>query len=50
MHDNIDVPFTDRSELLLFTILKIFSGILNVLVLLGFGVRFGCLVWFGFFV
>lgn len=45
MHDNVEVPFTDKPELLLFRILFVvfffFSHILNVLILLGFGVSFG---------
>lgn len=38
VHNNVEVPFTDKSELLLFRILKFFSGILNGLIFSGFGV------------
>lgn len=44
MHDNAEVPFTEKSELLLFT--SFFSGIPNVFILLGFGVRFWLFVGF----
>lgn len=43
VHDNVEVPFTDKSEILLFRILKFFSGILNGLIFSGFGVGFGFL-------